>query len=102
MLLLAIWGPLFYYSTSDVLGQTKPARVEGVHVQLDVRALAGVCDRPDLDPDGCTVDTYTLWSSSSAKFSPVVDKDDMYGRFQTEDEIRQRKNIQGRLEENYK
>ena len=63
-LILLIWGPLFMFSSSDVLGQRAPNLVEGVELDLQVRAQSGACLRPD--PDGCTSDTYTLWSSSSA------------------------------------
>ena len=52
------------FSSSDVLGQRAPNLVEGVELDLQVRAQSGACLRPD--PDGCTSDTYTLWSSSSA------------------------------------
>ena len=101
VLVIVLWGPLFAYSSSDILGSRKPARVEGVHVQLDVRALAGACDRPD--PDGCTVDTYTLWSSSSAKLAGITSKASMYGPFQSlaEQASTKTNSIQKQLEETY-
>lgn len=76
-LLLIIFGPLFYFSTSAVIGQRKPLLVEGVRLRLDVRSKAGSCARPDAD--GCTVDEYTLWSSSSATITGVQDTFDPMG-----------------------
>jgi hypothetical protein len=101
-LVIVLWGPLFAYSSSDILGQRKSARVEGVRVQLDVRALAGDCNRPD--PDGCTVDTYTLWSTNSAKLRGITTAADMYGPFQSnvEQSNRATNRIQQQLEETYK
>ena len=101
ILVVLLWGPLFMYSSSDIFGQRKPAFVEGVHVQLEVRSLAGVCDRPD--PDGCTADTYTLGSSSSAKLSGITGKADMYGPFQSLKTQADTKtnSIQKQLEETY-
>ena len=101
LLVIVLWGPLFAYSSSDILGQRKSARVEGVHVQLDVRALAGDCNRPD--PDGCTVDTYTLWSTKSAKLRGITSAADMYGPFQSklEQSNRATNRIQRQLEETY-
>lgn len=81
MLVIVLWGPLFAFSSSDILGQRKSARVEGVHIQLDVRAVAGDCNRPDTN--GCTVDTYTLWSTTSAKLQGITSAADMYGPFQS-------------------
>lgn len=101
MLVIVLWGPLFAYSSSDILGQRKSARVEGVRIQLDVRAVAGDCNRPD--PDGCTVDTYTLWSTTSAKLRGITSAADMYGPFQStiEQSNRATSRIQRQLDQTY-
>jgi hypothetical protein len=96
VLLVVLFGPLFYFSTFTVIGTRKPLLVEGVRLTLDVRAKAGSCDRPDAD--GCSVSEYTIWSSSAANITTVLDTYDPMGSHIT---YTTSKAIKGTLSESY-
>ena len=88
-LVVVLWGPLFIFSTSDIFGSRTANLVHGVSLQFEVRVLTGKCER---DASGvlsagaassawCTVDTYTLWASTSAEIRSITSANDLFGPF---------------------
>ena len=90
VLLLIIFGPLFYFSTSAVIGQREPLLVKGARVQLDVRFKSNF-----------TVNEYTLWSSSSATILPGLPVRDTFDSMGTELDKKNKSNIRSTLDKTY-